>query len=135
MLYNSVKFTRIHSKDLPSFGNCMISSKTIFFSNFNVVVSIFQIYTDGKGNIINASCTCPRGTLRCSHMAVCLIYASKNISKTDQAMTWKAPAPSTSQTSGDVKDLYPSKDYKALKRAVTHKDKNAFREKLKNIDR
>ncbi|KAF5283526.1 hypothetical protein FQR65_LT13847 [Abscondita terminalis] len=47
--------------------------------------------------ILHATCTCPRGLVKCHHMASLCIYAHHNVSITDQECAWAAPRASNIQ--------------------------------------
>lgn len=80
------------------------------------------------------SCDCPRGLYQCHHVAALLIYANKNISKTDNVCSWKAPTV-TDEMQEPVNEIYPAREYKAINRPVSEEDKDFFLRKLKSLNR
>lgn len=80
------------------------------------------------------SCDCPRGLYQCHHVAALLIHANKNISKTDNICSWKAPT-NIAETQEPVNTMYPAKDYIAINRPVNEEDRIFFANKLKSLNR
>ncbi|KAK4885744.1 hypothetical protein RN001_002015 [Aquatica leii] len=82
-------------------------------------------------------CECPRGQFKCHHIAAVLIYASKNISKTDVMCQWKAPsiASSSSSSIATVDDIFPKSAFRATDRDADGDDKQYFYEELQVLNR
>ncbi|KAG5870683.1 hypothetical protein JTB14_003881 [Gonioctena quinquepunctata] len=65
--------------------------------------------------ILDVSCTCPRGLVKCHHIAALCIYGHHNVSVTDQACRWSAPSMSTEEDVKTIAELYPKqKTYHAI---------------------
>ncbi|KAM7315155.1 uncharacterized protein ISCGN_004938 [Ixodes scapularis] len=81
--------------------------------------------------VARATCNCPRGSLRCHHMAALLLFAHKNISCTDRACTWTMKTTSKDRQVGPVETLIPSPSTSAsLDRPVSEEDKDWIRSRL-----
>ncbi|KAF5303897.1 hypothetical protein FQR65_LT18904 [Abscondita terminalis] len=76
------------------------------------------------------SCECPRGQFKCHHIAAVLLYANKNISKTDIICQWKAPSGAStsisSPSTSTVQDIFPKPSFRATDRDVNEDDKKFF---------
>lgn len=65
-----------------------------------------------NGEIKTAECTCPRGKVKCHHMAALLICCHHNISVTDKQCQWSVPKQDQTSCIKTVEEMYPiSKNY------------------------
>lgn len=91
-----------------------------------------EISYDLQKGITSASCTCPRGSVSCSHMAALLYYAHYHISTTDIECQWSIPhsVPSKDNIT-KLKDLFPMKTtYTASQRKSSEEEIYKFRSNL-----
>ncbi|KAG5866625.1 hypothetical protein JTB14_035102 [Gonioctena quinquepunctata] len=91
--------------------------------------------------ILDVSCTCPRGLVKCHHIAALCIYGHHNVSVTDQACRWSAPRQGNvvgyswllrPESEVDVEDILPSVENLVFsKEYLEASDRDLFlREKL-----
>lgn len=97
---------------------------------------LFQIHIKDNYVVERALCTCPRGAYQCHHMAALLIFANRNISKTDERCSWKGPTKDCYNMSSTVNEIWPpAKKFKATFRPVNESDSLFFGEGVKELDR
>nr|CAI5864959.1 unnamed protein product [Callosobruchus analis] len=80
--------------------------------------------------IISATCNCPRGQLRCHHMAALIVFARDNISVTDKECMWSKPKQLRDPDVKKLSDLYPPKDHRSPARDLTDEEIEQFKHKL-----
>nr|CAH7726048.1 unnamed protein product [Callosobruchus chinensis] len=83
---------------------------------------------------VHASRICPRGQLRCHHMAALLLFARDNISVTDKECMWSKPKQEKDPAAKKISDLYPPKDHRSTTRNLTDEKIKQFKDKLSVFD-
>nr|CAI5840088.1 unnamed protein product [Callosobruchus analis] len=84
--------------------------------------------------IKSATCNCPRGQLRCHHMAALIVFARDNISVTDKGCMWSKPKQLRDPDVKKLSDLYPPKDHRSTARDLTDEEIEQFKHKLSVFD-
>nr|CAI5834333.1 unnamed protein product [Callosobruchus analis] len=84
--------------------------------------------------IKSATCNCPRGQLRCHHMAALILFARDNISVTDKKCMWSKPKQLRDPDVKKLSDLYPPKDHRSTARDLTDEEIEQFKHKLSVFD-
>ncbi|KAK4882269.1 hypothetical protein RN001_005588 [Aquatica leii] len=89
-----------------------------------------EVSFNSNWNIVETTCTCPRGQLRCHHMAAVMLFGHYNVSVTDKACSWNLKNNSKS-TVQNISELYPLKPHTSTPRNLTEDEINLFKTKLK----
>ncbi|KAK4884502.1 hypothetical protein RN001_000773 [Aquatica leii] len=90
-----------------------------------------EVLFDDTWHISSASCECPRGQVRCHHMATLLLFGHYNYSSTDISCKWSAPKGSQGHDVKTMNDLYPiSKAYQATTCVLSDSVVEEFKNKL-----
>ncbi|KAK4881651.1 hypothetical protein RN001_004970, partial [Aquatica leii] len=90
-----------------------------------------HVLFDDTWHISSASCECPRGQVRCHHMATLLLFGYYNYSSTDISCKWSAPKGSQGHDVKTMNDLYPlSKAYQATTCVLSDSVVEEFKNKL-----
>lgn len=89
---------------------------------------MFQITLSKTGDILSATCVCPRG-IKCHHIAALLLFGHYNISVTDKECIWNAPRVKLDVVK-TAEELYPSKPYVAIEETMSEEQKNTLKNKL-----
>nr|CAI5849804.1 unnamed protein product [Callosobruchus analis] len=84
--------------------------------------------------IKSATCNCPRGQLRCHHIATLILFARDNISVTDKECMWSKPKQLRDPDVKKLSDLYPPKDHRSTARDLTDEEIEQFKHKLSVFD-
>nr|CAI5832638.1 unnamed protein product [Callosobruchus analis] len=84
--------------------------------------------------IKSATCNCPRGQLRCHHMAALILFARDNISVTDKECMWSKPKQLRDPDVKKLSDLYPPKDHRSTARDLADEEIGQFKHKLSVFD-
>lgn len=87
----------------------------------------------------SAQCGCPRGLLRCHHMAAALIWIEKNVSRTGVECQWsKSKADETAEQSIDAArsvEMWPNSSSAGAGREVDYDDKLFLFGRLSSLNR
>ncbi|CAL8357617.1 unnamed protein product [Gadus morhua 'NCC'] len=83
-----------------------------------------KVHVEGQ-EVKASTCSCAIGRAKCHHVAALLIWAEKNLTRTDVECVWKrAPAPKTDEvTAKRVSVIAPSTSQAGIKRPVTQEDR------------
>ncbi|VEN40642.1 unnamed protein product [Callosobruchus maculatus] len=93
-----------------------------------------EVEFDSDWVIQSATCNCPRGQMRCHHMAALILFARDNISVTDKECVWSKPKQVRDPEVKKLSDLYPPKDHRSTARDLTEEEIKQFRQKLSVFD-
>ncbi|XP_060082310.1 uncharacterized protein LOC132561626, partial [Ylistrum balloti] len=75
------------------------------------------VFLGADQQVQDTKCDCPRGQLKCQHIAAGMIYANKNISRTSVSLLMPEPETKRVKT---VEDVFTSKDYLEAKDKSNH---------------
>ncbi|XP_063046180.1 uncharacterized protein LOC134440153 isoform X1 [Engraulis encrasicolus] len=87
--------------------------------------------------VTDSRCTCAVGLAKCHHIAALLIWAEKNMTRTDVECVWRRPtAPKTEDVVAKrLSVMAPSTSKAGIKRPVTEEDKGWTRQSLAQFGR
>ncbi|KAI4454106.1 hypothetical protein MML48_scaffold00000245 [Holotrichia oblita] len=85
-------------------------------------------------NIVDGTCNCPRGLVKCHHMAALCLCAHHNISVTDTTCTWNQPKEKQEESVTKLKEIFPAKPgYRATNRQLTDEEISTFKADLGKV--
>ncbi|XP_044745994.1 uncharacterized protein LOC123307663 [Coccinella septempunctata] len=93
-----------------------------------------EIEFDIDWSVKSGKCDCPRGQLRCHHMAALLLFARDNISVTDKECAWNKSKQSQEKYVKKLRDMYPAKPHRSTDRNLTEEEIKVFKNKLSVFD-
>ncbi|VEN48783.1 unnamed protein product [Callosobruchus maculatus] len=89
-----------------------------------------ELKLDADKEIMDATCTCPRGQYMCHHMAALAIFGYQNISVTDVSCQWSKKKP-VGDNVKTIKELFPKvKDHRSVADAIPDSKVDEFKQKL-----
>ena len=97
-----------------------------------VFLLLFQIILTDSGEIVKGLCKCPRGKVRCHHMAALLLHAHHNLSITDKECSWSNKQAKKKLEVKSVAELFPSKPYKAIQTRSVDVKKDLYKNLKEN---
>ncbi|KAI4455404.1 hypothetical protein MML48_9g00009794 [Holotrichia oblita] len=85
-------------------------------------------------NIVDGTCNCPRGLVKCHHMAALCLCAHHNISVTDTTCTWNQSKEKQEEYVTKLKEIFPAKPgYRATNRQLTDEEISTFKADLGKV--